>query len=168
MFLHGGWMHILGNMWFMWIFGNNVEDAMGRFRFVVFYLLTGVGAALTQVFITPASAVPMVGASGAISGVMGAYIVLYPRVRVFMLIVLGFYVTSMAWPAWMMLGYWLVLQFVSGLMAIDKEGGGVAFWAHFGGFAAGVVLIKLFARSDYLAEHQSRRWEPRRLGFGSS
>jgi rhomboid family protein len=168
MFLHGGWMHILGNMWFMWIFGNNVEDAMGRFRFVVFYLLTGVAAALTQVFITPASAVPMVGASGAISGVMGAYIVLYPRVRVFMLIVLGFYVTSMAWPAWMMLGYWLVLQFVSGLMAIDKEGGGVAFWAHFGGFAAGVVLIKLFARSDYLAEHQSRRWEPRRLGFGSS
>jgi len=168
MFLHGGWMHILGNMWFMWIFGNNVEDAMGRFRFVVFYLLTGVGAALTQVFITPASAVPMVGASGAISGVMGAYIVLYPRVRVFMLIVLGFYVTSMAWPAWMMLGYWLVLQFVSGLTAIDKEGGGVAFWAHFGGFLAGVVLIKLFARSDYLAEHQSRRWEPRRLGFGSS
>jgi membrane associated rhomboid family serine protease len=168
MFLHGGWMHILGNMWFMWIFGNNVEDAMGRFRFVVFYLLTGVAAALTQVFITPASAVPMVGASGAISGVMGAYIVLYPRVRVFMRIVLGFYVTSMAWPAWMMLGYWLVLQFVSGLMAIDKEGGGVAFWAHFGGFAAGVVLIKLFARSDYLAEHQSRRWEPRRLGFGSS
>ena len=99
---------------------------------------------------------------------MGAYIVLYPRVRGFMLLVLGFYVTSMAWPAWMMLGYWLVLQFVSGLMAIDKEGGGVAFWAHFGGFAAGVVLIKLFARSDYLAEHQSRRWEPRRLGFGSS
>ena len=168
MFLHGGWMHILGNMWFMWIFGNNVEDAMGRFRFVVFYLLTGVAAALTQVFITPASAVPMVGASGAISGVMGAYIVLYPRARVFMLIVLGFYVTSMAWPAWMMLGYWLVLQFVSGLTVIDKEGGGVAFWAHFGGFAAGAVLIKLFARSDYLAEHQSRRWEPRRLGFGSS
>ena len=168
MFLHGGWMHILGNMWFMWIFGNNVEDAMGRFRFVVFYLLTGVGAALTQVFITPASAVPMVGASGAISGVMGAYIVLYPRVRVFMLVPLGFLLTSFAWPAWMMLGYWLVLQFVSGLTVIDKEGGGVAFWAHFGGFAAGVVLIKLFARSDYLAEHQSRRWEPRRLGFGSS
>jgi len=168
MFLHGGWMHILGNMWFMWIFGNNVEDAMGRFRFVVFYLLTGVGAALTQVFITPASAVPMVGASGAISGVMGAYIVLYPRVRVFMLVPLGFLLTSFAWPAWMMLGYWLVLQFVSGLTVIDKEGGGVAFWAHFGGFAAGAVLIKLFARSDYLAEHQSRRWEPRRLGFGSS
>jgi membrane associated rhomboid family serine protease len=168
MFLHGSWMHILGNMWFMWIFGNNVEDAMGRARFVVFYLLTGVAAALTQVFITPASAVPMLGASGAISGVMGAYIVLYPRVRVFMLVPLGFLLTSFAWPAWMMLGYWLVLQFVSGLTVIDKEGGGVAFWAHFGGFAAGAVLIKLFARSDYLAQHQSRRWEPRRLGFGSS
>ena len=168
MFLHGGWMHILGNMWFMWIFGNNVEDAMGRLRFVVFYLLTGAAAALTQVFLTPASAVPMVGASGAISGVMGAYIVLYPHVRVFMLVPLGFVMTSFAWPAWMMLGYWLVLQFVSGLTTLGGEGGGVAFWAHFGGFVAGVVLIKLFARSDYLAEHQAQRWQPRRLGFGSS
>ena len=122
-------------------------------------------AALAQVLLTPASAVPMVGASGAISGVMGAYIVLYPRVRVFMLLVLGFYVTSMAWPAWMMLGYWLLLQFVSGLTALGREGGGVAFWAHFGGFVAGVVLIKLFARPDYLAEHQSRHW--RRSGWGS-
>src|SRR4029079_2102460 len=145
MFLHGGWMHILGNMWFMWIFGNNVEDAMGRVRFVVFSLLTGVAAALTQVFITPASAVPMVGASGAISGVMGAYIVLYPRVRVFMLVPLGFLLTSFAWPAWMMLGYWLVLQFVSGLTVIDKEGGGVAFWAHFGGWRAGGWGLQLFS-----------------------
>jgi rhomboid family protein len=168
MFLHGSWMHVLGNMWFMWIFGNNVEDAMGRFRFVLFYLLTGVAAALAQVVLNPASAVPMVGASGAISGVMGAYIVLYPRVRVFMLVPLGFFLTSFAWPAWMMLGYWLVLQFVSGLTVIDKEGGGVAFWAHFGGFVVGAVLVKLFARSDYLAEHQSRHWQPRRLGFGSS
>ena len=168
MFLHGGWMHILGNMWFMWIFGNNVEDAMGRFRFVVFYLLTGATAALTQVFLTPASAVPMVGASGAISGVMGAYVVLYPHVRVFMIVPLGFVMTSLAWPAWMMLGYWLLLQFVSGLTTLGREGGGVAFWAHFGGFVAGVVLIKLFARPDYLAEHQARRWQPRRLGFGSS
>jgi membrane associated rhomboid family serine protease len=167
MFLHGSWMHVLGNMWFMWLFGNNVEDAMGRLRFVVFYLLTGVAAALTQVALTPASAVPMVGASGAISGVMGAYIVLYPRVRVFMLVPLGFLLTSFAWPAWMMLGYWLVLQLVSGLTVIDKEGGGVAFWAHFGGFVAGVVLVKLFARSDYLAEHQARHWQPRRLGFGA-
>jgi|RhiMetdeSRZDD1v2_1073273.scaffolds.fasta_scaffold00439_20 membrane associated rhomboid family serine protease len=165
MFLHGSWMHLLGNMWFLWIFGNNVEDAMGRFRFVVFYLLTGVAAALTQVALNPASAVPMVGASGAISGVMGAYIVLYPHVRVFMIVPLGFILTSMAWPAWMMLGYWLLLQFVSGLVA-PQEGGGVAFWAHFGGFVAGVVLIKLFARSDYLAEHQAGQWRPRRVGFG--
>ena len=166
MFLHGGWMHILGNMWFLWIFGNNVEDAMGRLRFVIFYLLTGVTAALAQVVLTPGSAVPMVGASGAISGVMGGYIVLYPRVRVFMIVPLGFVLTSMAWPAWMMLGYWLVLQFVSGLTAIGREGGGVAFWAHFGGFVAGAILVKLFARADYLAERQASQWRPRRLGFG--
>ena len=167
MFLHGSWMHLLGNMWFLWIFGNNVEDAMGRLRFVVFYLLTGVAAALTQVALNPASAVPMVGASGAISGVMGAYIVLYPRVRVFMIVPLGFILTSMAWPAWMMLGYWLLLQFVSGLTVVGQEGGGVAFWAHFGGFVAGAILVKLFARSDYLAQHQARQWRPRRVGLGS-
>ena len=166
MFLHAGWMHVLGNMWFLWIFGNNVEDAMGRLRFVLFYLLTGVAAALTQVALTPDSVVPMVGASGAISGVMGGYIVLYPRVRVFMLVWLGFFVTSMAWPAWMMLGYWLILQFVSGLTAIGREGGGVAFWAHFGGFLAGAILVKLFARTDYLDERQASQWRPRRLGFG--
>ena len=167
MFLHGSWMHILGNMWFLWIFGNNVEDAMGRLRFVVFYLLTGVVAALAQVVLNPDSAVPMVGASGAISGVMGAYIVLYPYVRVFMIVPLGFILTSMAWPAWMMLGYWFVLQFVSGLIG-QQEGGGVAFWAHFGGFVAGAALVKLFARPDYLAEHQSGHWRPQRLGFGRS
>ena len=166
MFLHGSWMHLLGNMWFLWIFGNNVEDAMGRFRFVAFYLLTGVAAALAQVVLNPASAVPMVGASGAISGVMGAYIVLYPHVRVFMIVPLGFILTTMAWPAWMMLGYWLLLQFVSGLTVIGQEGGGVAFWAHFGGFVAGVVLVKLFSRSDYVAQHQDRHWRPRRVGFG--
>jgi membrane associated rhomboid family serine protease len=166
MFLHGGWMHILGNMWFLWIFGNNVEDAMGRLRFAVFYLATGVTAALTQVALTPDSVVPMVGASGAISGVMGGYIVLYPRVRVFMIVPIGFILTSFAWPAWMMLGYWFVLQLVSGLTAIGREGGGVAFWAHFGGFVAGAILVKLFARHDYLAERQASQWRPRRLGFG--
>ena len=168
MFLHGGWMHVLGNMWFMWIFGNNVEDAMGRLRFVVFYLVTGVTAALTQVALTPDSVVPMVGASGAISGVMGGYIVLYPRVRVYMIVPLGFIFTSFAWPAWMMLGYWFALQLVSGLTAIGREGGGVAFWAHFGGFVAGAILVKLFARPDYLAERQASQWRPRRLGFGPS
>jgi membrane associated rhomboid family serine protease len=166
MFLHGSWMHILGNMWFLWIFGNNVEDAMGRLRFLVFYLLSGVAAAFAQVAIDPASAVPMVGASGAISGVMGGYVLLYPHVRVFVMVPLGFFLTSMAWPAWAMLGYWLLLQFVSGLTTLGQEGGGVAFWAHFGGFLAGVVLVKLFSRKDYVAEHQARHWRPRRVGFG--
>jgi len=167
MFLHGSWMHLLGNMWFLWLFGNNVEDAMGRVRFVVFYLLTGVTAAMSQVFLNPDSAVPMVGASGAISGVMGAYIVLYPHVRVYVLVPLGFILTSMAWPAWAMLGYWLLLQLVSGMTTLGDTGGGVAFWAHFGGFVAGVVLVKLFAKRDYVAEHKARHWRPRHVGFGS-
>src|SRR5688572_18471271 len=115
MFLHGSWMHMLGNMWFLWLFGNNVEDSMTRSRFVVFYLVCGLAAALLQTFVTPDSIVPMVGASGAISGVMGAYLVLYPRVRVFTLVTLGFFVTTMAVPAWAMLLYWAFLQLVSGL-----------------------------------------------------
>ena len=164
MFLHGSWMHILGNMWFLWIFGNNVEDAMGRFRFLLFYLLSGMAAAFTQVLINPASVVPMVGASGAISGVMGGYVLLYPRVRVYVLVPLGFIMTTMAWPAWMMLGYWLLLQLVSGLTTLGDTGGGVAFWAHFGGFLAGLLLVKLFSRPEYIAEHQARHWRPRRAG----
>ena len=164
MFLHGSWMHLLGNMWFMWIFGNNVEDAMGRIRFVVFYLLSGLAAAAGQVFSNPASAIPMVGASGAISGVMGGYLVLYPHVRVFALVPIGFILTSVALPAWMMLIYWLLIQFVSGLAAFGGDVGGVAFWAHIGGFVTGVVLVKLFARSDYLDAHREHHWQPRRLG----
>jgi membrane associated rhomboid family serine protease len=168
MFLHGSWFHLLGNMWFLWIFGNNVEDAMGRLRFLAFYLLTGVAAAGTQVVLNSDSAVPMVGASGAISGVMGGYIVLYPHVRVFVMVPLGFLLTSMAWPAWMMLGYWLLLQFVSGMTTLGDTGGGVAFWAHFGGFVAGALLVKLFARPSYIAQHQARHWRPRRLGMGGA
>ena len=148
-------MHLLGNMWFLWLFGNNVEDSMGRLRFVVFYLLGGIGAAVAQVISSPDSVVPMVGASGAISGVMGAYIVLYPRVRVFALIPLGFFTTTVALPAWGMLGYWMLLQFLGVLNSIGAQGGGVAFWAHVGGFLAGVVLIKLFARRDYVDAHLS-------------
>jgi rhomboid family protein len=164
MFLHGSWMHLLGNMWFLWIFGNNIEDSMGRPRFVVFYLLCGLAAALLQVAVTPGSGVPMVGASGAISGVMGAYLILYPRVRVFAMVPIGFMLTSIALPAWAMLVYWLLLQFVSGLTLLGRDtGGGVAFWAHVGGFVAGVVLIKLFARSDYIAAHRAHHWRPRRL-----
>ena len=163
MFLHGSWMHLIGNMWFLWLFGNNVEDAMGRLRFVVFYLLCGLAAALAQVITNPGSAIPMVGASGAISGVMGGYLVLFPRVRVFCLLILGFFVTSVALPAWVMLLYWLGIQFVSGLAAFGGDVGGVAFWAHVGGFVAGLVLVKLFARPELLDAHVSQHWKPRRL-----
>ncbi len=163
MFLHGSWMHLIGNMWFLWLFGNNVEDSMGRFRFVVFYLISGLAAALMQVVTNPASPIPMVGASGAISGVMGGYLVLFPNVRVFCFLILGFFVTSVALPAWMMLIYWLLIQFVSGLAAFGGDVGGVAFWAHVGGFVAGLILVKLFARSDYLEAHRAHRWRPQRL-----
>ena len=163
MFLHGSWMHLLGNMWFLWLFGNNVEDSMGRFRFVVFYLICGLAAALGQVITSPTSAIPMVGASGAISGVMGGYLVLYPRVRVFTLVTLGFFFTSIALPAWVMLGYWFLIQFVSGFVSFGGDKGGVAFWAHVGGFVAGVVLVKLFARSDYIAARRSHHWRPQRV-----
>ncbi|HXW03848.1 MAG TPA: rhomboid family intramembrane serine protease [Vicinamibacterales bacterium] len=161
MFLHGSWMHLIGNMWFLWLFGNNVEDSMTRPRYLLFYLLCGVGAALAQVFAEPSSAIPMVGASGAISGVMGAYLILYPRVRVFTLVPLGFILTTIALPAWVMLIYWMVLQVFGGLSRIGGEGGGVAFWAHVGGFVAGIVLVKLFVREDRVARHQAHHWQPR-------
>ena len=162
MFLHGGWMHLIGNMWFLWIFGNNVEDSMGRLRFIAFYLLTGLAAALGQVIASPASIIPMVGASGAISGVMGAYLVLYPRVRVYALVPIFIFFTSIALPAWAMIGYWFILQVLSGLFS-GGDMGGVAFWAHVGGFIAGVALIKLFAREDYIDAHRAHQWRPQRL-----
>src|SRR6266540_5152121 len=151
MFMHGGWLHVLGNMWFLWVFGNNIEDSMGHARFVAFYLLSGVAAAAAQVLVSPSSVVPMVGASGAISGVMGAYILLYPRVRVHTLVTLGFFATTVALPAYVMLGYWILLQFLGGLPQMaGLESGGVAFFAHIGGFAAGLLLIRAFAREEYL------------------
>lgn len=166
MFLHGSWMHLLGNMWFLWLFGNNIEDSTTRPRFVAFYLLTGLAAALAQVMANPASQVPMVGASGAISGVMGAYLVLFPRVRVFTMVPLGFYMTSMALPAWVMLIYWAFLQFAGGLMSIAAEQtGGVAFWAHLGGFVAGVVLVKVFERRDRVVAHAAHHFRPKRMGW---
>ena len=162
MFLHGSWMHLIGNMWFLWLFGNNVEDSMTRPRFLAFYLLTGLAAALAQVAADPSSAVPMVGASGAISGVMGAYLILFPRVRVFTFVPLFFLFFSVALPAWAMLIYWAFLQFAGGLNSIVSEkAGGVAFWAHLGGFIAGVVLVKVFERRDRVRAHIAAQWEPR-------
>jgi membrane associated rhomboid family serine protease len=146
MFLHGGWGHIAGNALYLWVFGNNVEDSMGRFRFVVFYLLCGLAAAAAQVLMTPSSPVPMVGASGAISGVMGAYLLLYPRVRVNVFFPPLFIFPV---PAYLVLLLWIGTQFVAGLFgSAGAEGAGVAFWAHIGGFLAGVVLVKVFENRD--------------------
>ena len=152
MFMHGGWLHLLGNLWFLWVFGNNVEDAMGHGRFLAFYLLSGVAAAAAQVAVEPGSAVPMVGASGAISGVMGAYAVLYPRVRIHTLVVLVVLFFRVAIPAWVMLGYWLLLQLFSSTM---QEVGGVAFAAHIGGFVAGALLIVAFRDPELLARRNA-------------
>jgi membrane associated rhomboid family serine protease len=162
MFLHGSWMHLIGNMWFLWLFGNNIEDSMTRPRFVAFYLLCGVAAAMAQVLADPQSEIPMVGASGAISGVMGAYLVLFPRVRVYTMVPLGFFLQSFPLPAWVMLIYWTVLQIAGGVTSVvsDEPGGGVAFWAHVGGFVAGVVLIKIFERRDRVAAHTAHHWRP--------
>ncbi len=143
MFLHGSWMHMIGNMWFLWIFGNNIEDSMGHLRFAAFYLLTGVLAAMAHVLIAPASSVPMVGASGAISAIMGAYVVLYPRARIHTLFFFVIFVRVVPLPAWIMLGYWIFLQLAASAVS-PQGGGGVAYAAHIGGFAAGLLLIFLF------------------------
>ena len=161
MFMHGGWMHLIGNMWFLWIFGNNVEDAMGHFRFVLFYLLCGISAAALQTAFDPHSVIPMVGASGAIGGVMGAYVLMYPRVHVHLFVFLGFYATTFAVPAYFMLGYWFLVQLVSGSVAIGAQGGGVAFWAHVGGFLAGALLSLVFRNREMLARHPYYGWKQR-------
>jgi rhomboid family protein len=155
MFMHGSWFHLLGNMWFLWIFGNNVEDSMGRVRFLVFYLLCGVAAAAAQILSDPSSPIPMVGASGAIGGVMGAYVVLYPRVMVLLLLPLGFFITTVRLPAFVMLGYWFLLQVLGGVPALAGSGGGVAFWAHVGGFLAGVALIWVFRDKELVEKHKA-------------
>lgn len=157
MFLHGGWMHVLGNMWFLWIFGDNVEDLLGHAKFLLFYLLCGVAAALGQVLASPYSTIPMVGASGAIAGIMGAYLVKFPRSRVLTLVFIFFFITTIEIPAPVMLAYWFVIQLFSGLGSIARthvSQGGTAFFAHVGGFVAGVILIKILARGD---RYQRRR-----------
>jgi membrane associated rhomboid family serine protease len=148
MFLHGGWAHILGNSLYLWVFGNNVEDSMGRFRFLVFYLLCGFAAAAAQIAINPASPVPMVGASGAIAGIMGAYLVLYPRVRVRVLFIIVIFIQIISVPAYLVLILWIATQVFSGWSQLSPlrpdVSSGVAVWAHIGGFAAGLILVKLF------------------------
>jgi membrane associated rhomboid family serine protease len=146
-FMHGGLLHIAGNMLFLWIFGNNVEDSMGKPRFVAFYLLGGLAATLSQVLIDPDSTVPSIGASGAVAAVLGGYILLYPRARVVTLVFIIFFITVLELPAYVVLGLWFLIQLLYGSadLAQPVEGGGVAYFAHIGGFVFGLVLIKLFA-----------------------
>src|SRR6266568_2873940 len=146
MFVHGGWMHIIGNMWFLWIFGDNIEDRLGHFRYLIFYLLCGFAAGFTHIMLNLGSNLPTVGASGAISGVMGAYLLLYPRAKVLTLVVLIVFFTFWWLPSWVFLCYWFLLQFLAGAATIGETGpgGGVAVWAHVGGFVAGLLLIKVF------------------------
>jgi membrane associated rhomboid family serine protease len=149
MFLHGDLFHILGNLWFLWIFGDNIEDHVGHFPYLIFYLVCGVAAALTDIALTPTSNVPTIGASGAIAGIMGAYILLYPRARVQTLVVLIVFFTFWWLPAWVFLGYWFLIQFIATTVTASgahHQTGGIAFAAHVGGFVTGLILIKLFRR----------------------
>ena len=155
MFLHGGWMHLIGNMLYLWIFGDNVEDSMGHGRFVLFYLLCGVAAVFAQALPEPGSQIPMIGASGAISGVLGGYLLLYPHARVLVLIPLGLIMHTVRLPAGWVLALWFGLQLVSNLMS-EGVGGGVAFRAHIGGFVAGMILVPLFKHRNV------RLWHPPR------
>ncbi len=146
MFLHGGFLHLIGNMLYLWIFGNNIEDAMGHVRYFVFYMVCGVAASFSHILSDVQSVIPSIGASGAISGVLGAYLLLYPRAKVLVLIPLGFFTQLMYIPASIVLGLWFLLQLVSSAMSGGRGGGGVAWWAHIGGFLAGVVLVGLFKK----------------------
>src|ERR1700722_602283 len=152
MFLHGGWMHVLGNMFYLWAFGNRLEDALGHARFLVFYLLCGVVAGGAQVLLNPYSTLPMVGASGAIAGVMGAYLLKFPGARILTLVFIFFFVTTFEIPAMILLGYWFVIQLFSGLGSIAQTnlsgGGGVAWFAHIGGFLAGMLLVKVMGTRE--------------------
>ncbi len=163
-FLHGGWMHIIGNALFLWIFGRAIEDVMGPMRFLGFYLLCGLAASAAQIVVNPSSPVPTVGASGAISGVMGAYLLLFPRVRVHMFFWFIIFFKVFRIPAWIVLLYWFAIQVLSGLPELRSAGGeptgGVAVWAHVGGFLTGLLLVRFFERPDLLAR--------RRVAFGSA
>jgi rhomboid family protein len=150
MFLHGGWLHIIGNMWVLWIFGDNVEDRMGPIRFLVFYLLCGLAAGVVHVLTNRDSTVPAVGASGAIAGVMAAYFALFPRARIIAMFPIIFYPVFFQVPAWVYLGFWFLTQFFSGTLAIasHREVAGIAWWAHIGGFGAGLLTFWMFLRRE--------------------
>ena len=159
MFMHASWLHLIFNMWALWIFGDNIEDYLGHFRYLMFYFLSGLGAAALHYLMNANSRIPSVGASGAIAGVMGAYLILFPSARVLTLVPLFVFITFVNLPAWLVLGYWFIVQFLSGAATAiaysSQTTGGVAFWAHIGGFLAGIGLIKLFPT------------RPRRYRFGA-
>ena len=161
MFLHGGWMHVLGNMWFLWIFGDNIEYILGHGKYLLFYLLCGVGAAMTQVYFSPDSRVPMVGASGAIAGVMGAYMMKFPYSRINTLIFFLIFITTVEVPAWVMLIYWFFIQLISGVGSVgysQVSQGGTAFLAHVGGFVAGIGLIYLMRPKERYSRRKDLYW----------
>jgi membrane associated rhomboid family serine protease len=161
MFLHGGWMHVLGNMWFLWIFGDNIEDILGHGKFLLFYLACGVAAALAQVAVNLDSRVPMVGASGAIAGVMGAYMIKFPRARIESVLFVLFFITRFDVPAWLMLIYWFATQLFSGVGSIgytQTAQGGTAFFAHIGGFIAGMILIKTLSTRERYYRRRDLYW----------
>jgi membrane associated rhomboid family serine protease len=156
MFVHGGLFHLGGNMLYLWIFGDNVEDRIGRLRFLVFYLLSGLGAAAVQIWADPASKIPMIGASGAISGVLGAYLFLFPYARVLTLIPLGLFSRVVEIPALVVLGFWIIVQILNGAMTFGTQGGGVAWLAHVGGFVAGLAMVVVLTGG-----RRGRHWENR-------
>ncbi len=154
MFLHGGFLHIMGNMLYLWIFGNNIEDRVGHLRFIFFYLICGIAAALIHIQGDPQSTVPMIGASGAISGILGAYLILFPKARVLTLVTLGFFIRFVELPAIIFLGFWILLQFIN---VSSSSQAGVAWLAHIGGFFAGLLLVPLFKKRT-LAKHKDHRY----------
>lgn len=161
MFLHGGWFHLLGNMWFLWIYGDNVEDVLGHHKYLLFYILCGVAAGMVQVLTNPGSRIPTVGASGAIAGVMGAYLIKFPRSKIVTLVPIFIFVTTMEIPAVFMLLYWFVLQIFSGFGSAGTSNvsqGGVAWFAHIGGFLAGMLLIKIMGTKERYSNRPEYHW----------
>ena len=161
MFLHGGWMHVLGNMWFLWIFGDNIEDILGHGKYLVFYLLCGIAAGMTQTLFSPDSRVPMVGASGAIAGVMGAYLIKFPHSQIRTLLFIVFFITTFDVPAWVMLIYWFGIQLLNGVGTVGNSAasqGGTAFLAHVGGFVAGILLVNIMRPQQRYMRRKDLSW----------